>query len=350
MVGLPQAGKTTIFNALTQAGAEVGGYSASNKANLGVAPVPDWRLDKICELIPADNKVATTLNFVDVAGLAKGSSKGEGLGNKFLGHIREVDALAHIVRCFDGAPDPVSDIESVNTELMLADLEILEKRQLKTRKVAKSGDKEAQTQMEIVNRLIKALEDNVPLRSLTFDNPADKAFVQSLALVSMKPVFYICNVAEPADAESDYVKAAEEYGKKEGAPVLALAGSLENEILEITDAEERAEFMEEMGLKDTGLNRVVEAGYQLLDLATFFTAGGKENRAWTVEANTKAPRAAGKIHSDIEKGFIRAEVYHFDDLVKHKTEQAIKTAGLLRLEGKDYVVKDGDILHFRFNV
>ena len=359
IVGLPNIGKTTIFNALTQAGAEVTNYAfSSSKPNLGVAQVPDERLDTICKLVPADNKVPTTLEFVDLAGLVKGSSQGEGLGNSFLGSIREVDAIAHVVRCYASADlgesesdlDPVSDIEVVNTELMIADMETLEKRKYKLAKLAKSGDAEARRQIEIIDLLLDTLSDNKMAREAIFENEADSKFVKSLTLLTSIPVFYICNIADPADAEKDYIQKVKEFGEKENSPTVALAGSLENEILEFTDPEEKQVFMEEMGLKETGLDQVIQAGYNLLELVTFFTVGGTENRAWTIRANYTAPQAAGKIHTDFEKGFIRAEVFNYDDLVKYKTEQAVKEAGLMRLEGKEYIVKDGDILHFRFNV
>lgn len=359
IVGLPNVGKSTIFNAITRAGAEAANYPfCTIEPNVGVVAVPDKRLDTIAGFVPADKAVYTTLQFVDIAGLVKGASKGEGLGNKFLGHIREVDAIAHIVRCFKddnithvhNTIDPITDIEVINTELMISDLENLEKRKQKIEKAAKSGVKEARAQMDVILKLIATLDSNKPARALKLTNEADIAFVESLNLITQKPVLYVCNVADSSELDNNYVKQVQEYASKENADVVVLVGKLENEIMEIEDPEEQKAFLNEMGLEETGLNRMIHAGYHLLNLVTYFTVGEKENRAWTIKANTKAPQAAGKIHSDFEKGFIRAEVYNYDDLVKYKSEQGVKEAGLLRIEGKDYVVKDGDILHFRFNV
>ncbi len=359
IVGLPNVGKSTIFNAITRAGAEAANYPfCTIEPNVGVVAVPDKRLDTIARFVPADKAVYTTLQFVDIAGLVKGASKGEGLGNKFLGHIREVDAIAHIVRCFKddnithvhNSIDPITDIEVINTELMISDLENLEKRKQKIEKAAKSGVKEARAQMDVILKLIATLDANKPARALKLTNEADIAFVKTLSLITQKPVLYVCNVADSSELSNNYVKQVQEYAAKENADVVVLVGKLENEIMEIEDPEEQKAFLNEMGLEETGLNRMIHAGYHLLNLVTYFTVGEKENRAWTIKANTKAPQAAGEIHSDFEKGFIRAEVYNYDDLVKHKSEQGVKEAGLLRVEGKDYVVQDGDILHFRFNV
>ncbi|MBI4388904.1 MAG: redox-regulated ATPase YchF [Nitrospinae bacterium] len=359
IVGLPNVGKSTIFNALTKAGAEASNYPfCTIEPNTGVVPVRDKRLDVISQLVPAEKVVPTTLQFVDIAGLVKGASKGEGLGNKFLGHIREVDAIAHVVRCFE---DPnithvsanvnsLSDIEVINTELMIVDMETLEKRKQKIEKLAKTGNKEAREQMEIMARLGEALDGNRPARSVQFDKEGDAAFSRSLNLLTAKPVLYVCNIADPAESGNIHVQQVTAFAEREGSEVVTLVGKLENEIQEIEDPEDQKAFLKEMGLEETGLDRMVRAGYHLLDLVTFFTVGGKENKAWTVKANAKAPQAAGKIHSDFEKGFIRAEVYNYEDLVKYKSEHAVKEAGLLRVEGKEYVVKDGDIMHFRFNV
>ncbi|MCF8721313.1 redox-regulated ATPase YchF [Nitrospina gracilis] len=360
LVGLPNVGKSVIFNALTKTQAESGSYAFTTvEANVGVVEVPDPRLETINQLVEAKKKTPTTLQFVDIAGLVKGSSRGEGLGNKFLGNIREVDAIAHIVRCFDDPNvmhvhpkvDPAYDIDVINMELIVADMETLEKRTVKLEKTAKSGDKDAKWQLELIQKLMSTLEEEKPARFLPLATVQEERFVKSLNLLTTKPVLYVCNIDDPASADDNpHVKATKEIAQKEGAPVVVLAGKLEMEIMEIDDPEEQRVFMEEMGLKETGLHHMINEGYQLLDLCTFFTVGEKENRAWTVRKNSKAPQAAGKIHSDIERGFIRAEVFHFDDLVKYKSEHAVKEAGKMRLEGKEYIVKDGDILHFRFNV
>ncbi|MBN4077730.1 redox-regulated ATPase YchF [Nitrospina gracilis] len=359
LVGLPNAGKSTLFGALTRTKAQSGNYAFTTiEPNSGIVPVPDKRLDIITSYVQTKKIVPTTMEFVDIAGLIKGASKGEGLGNKFLGHIREVDAIAHVVRCFEDGNvphvsdviDPAADIDTINTELMIADMESLDKRKTKIEKLAKSGDKEARSQMEVLKKLIEGINNGQPARALTELSDDDQNFVKSLTLLSAKPVLYICNVMDPGDTGNELVQKVKAIAEQDGSAVVALAGKIEGEIMEMEDLEEQQMFMEEMGLTETGLDRMIAAGYGLLELSTYFTAGEKETRAWTIPKNSKAPQAAGAIHSDFEKGFIRAEVYSLEDLEKHKTEAAIKEAGKLRVEGKDYVVQDGDIMHFRFNV
>jgi GTP-binding protein YchF len=359
LVGLPNVGKSTIFNALTSAGAESGNYAFTTiDPNVGVVDVPDPRMETIVQLVPAKKKVPTTMHFVDIAGLVKGASKGEGLGNQFLGNIREVDAIAHVVRCFDddniphvqNRVDAHEDIEIINTELMISDMEAMEKRKLKLDKLARSGDKDARMQVSVLTTLLEGLNQDRPARTISFETPAEQKFMSSLNLLTAKPVLYVCNIADPEQGDNVHVQSVRKHAKDEDAGVVVLVGKIENEIMEIEDPEERQAFLEELGLKETGLDRMIHEGYRLLDLCTFFTVGEKENRAWTIHKNSKAPQAAGKIHTDFEKGFIRAEVFHFDDLVEYKSEHAVKEAGKLRLEGKDYVVQDGDIMHFRFNV
>ena len=359
LVGLPNAGKSTLFGALTRTKAQSGNYAFTTiEPNSGIVPVPDKRLDEITSHIKTKKTVQTTMEFVDIAGLIKGASKGEGLGNQFLGHIREVDAIAHVVRCFEdrNVPhvsdliDPASDIEIINTELMIADMESLGRRKTKIEKLAKSGDKEARSQMEVIKKLVQSINENIPARAVSGFSEEDKKFLKSLTLLSAKPVLYICNVMDPGDTKSALVQKVREIAKQDDSAVVALAGKIEGEIMEMEDPEEQKMFMEEMGLIETGLDRMIATGYGLLKLSTFFTAGEKETRAWTISKTCKAPQAAGVIHTDFEKGFIRAEVYRLEDLQKHKSEAGIKDAGKLRVEGKDYLVQDGDIMHFRFNV
>ncbi|MBT3509109.1 MAG: redox-regulated ATPase YchF [Nitrospina sp.] len=359
LVGLPNAGKSTLFGALTRTKAQAGNYAFTTiEPNSGIVPVPDKRLDTITHYVQTKKIVPTTMEFVDIAGLIKGASKGEGLGNKFLGHIREVDAIAHVVRCFEDGNvphvsdiiDPASDIDTINTELIISDIENLDRRKTKIEKLAKSGDKEARMQVEVIAKLAEALDQNQPARAVKGFNDEQEQYVKSLTLLSAKPVLYICNVMDPGDTENELVQKVKQIAEQDGSSVVALAGKIEGEIMEIEDPEEQQMFMEEMGLTETGLDRMISAGYGLLELSTYFTAGEKETRAWTIPKNAKAPVAAGVIHTDFEKGFIRAEVYSLEDLVLHKSEAAIKEAGKLRVEGKDYTVQDGDIMHFRFNV
>ncbi len=359
LVGLPNAGKSTLFGALTRTKAQAGNYAFTTiEPNSGIVPVPDKRLDIISQYVKTKKIVPTTMEFVDIAGLIKGASKGEGLGNKFLGHIREVDAIAHVVRCFEDGNvphvsdviDPVSDIDTINTELMISDIESLDRRKAKIEKLAKSGDKEARMQVEVIAKFSEALDNNQPARTVAGLNDEQTQFAKSLTLLSAKPVLYICNVMDPGDTENELVLKVKKIAAQDGSSIVALAGKLEGEIMEIEDPEEQKAFMEEMGLTETGLDRMISAGYGLLELSTYFTAGEKETRAWTIPKKAKAPQAAGVIHTDFEKGFIRAEVYNLEDLIQHKSEAAIKDAGKLRVEGKDYVVQDGDIMHFRFNV
>ncbi|MEK6700573.1 MAG: redox-regulated ATPase YchF [Nitrospirota bacterium] len=358
IVGLPNVGKSTIFNALTSAGAQASNYPFTTiDPNVGVVDMPDGRLDKLAEIYKPKKETPTTMEFVDIAGLVKGAAQGEGLGNKFLANIREVDAIVHVVRCFEdpnvvhvaGKVDPKTDIEVIEAELMLADLDAVEKRLFKAEKMVKTGDKKAAEEVEFMKRLKDMLGRGEPIRRATHSDD-EAAWLKSYNLLSSKPVLYVANVAEDmVDKPNPYVDTVRTIAAEEGAAVVVISGQVEGEIAQLPK-EERREYLAGMGLKESGLDRLIRAGYDLLGLITYFTAGEKEVRAWTITKGTKAPQAAGKIHTDFEKGFIRAEVFHYDDLMKYKTEQAVKAAGLLRSEGKDYVVKDGDIMLFRFNV
>jgi GTP-binding protein YchF len=358
IVGLPNVGKSTIFNALTSAGAQASNYPFTTiDPNVGVVDMPDERLDKLAVIYRPKKLTPTTMEFVDIAGLVKGASQGEGLGNKFLANIREVDAIAHVVRCFEdpnvihvaGKVDPKADIEVIEAELMLADLDAIEKRLFKAEKMVKTGDKKTAEEVEFMRRLKEMLAKGEPIRRGAHSDE-ELAWLRNYALLSSKPVLYAANVAEDmVDKPNPYVDAVKKIAAEEGAGVVVISGQVEGEIAQLP-LEERKEYLSGMGLKESGLDRMIRAGYELLGLITYFTAGEKEVRAWTITKGTKAPQAAGKIHTDFEKGFIRAEVFHFDDLMRHKTEQAVKAAGLLRSEGKEYIVKDGDIMLFRFNV
>jgi len=358
IVGLPNVGKSTIFNALTSAKAEAQNYPfCTIEPNTGVVKVPDPRLGKIQECIPTNVVIPTDLKFVDIAGLVKGASKGEGLGNQFLGHIRETHAIAHVCRCFkdedvvhvDGSVDPIRDISVIDTELILADLETISKRYSSIEKRARTGDKEAAKVFGVLEQVKNTLESGNPVRSLNLDKH-QLGFIYDFHLITAKKVMYVANVddndIENPDA-NPFVQKLKEHAKSENAPVVVICGKIESEIAELSE-EEKQEFLSDLGMKEPGLNKVIRAGYDLLGLQTFFTAGVKEIRAWTFQKNWKAPQTAGVIHTDFERGFIKAEIYHFDDLMKHKSEQGIKDAGSMRLEGKEYIVQDGDIIYFRF--
>lgn len=361
IVGLPNVGKSTLFNAITKAGAESANYPfCTIEPNVGVVSVPDKRLDVLEKMYGTKKKVYTSIEFYDIAGLVKGASKGEGLGNKFLSHIREVSAIVHVVRCFDdgnvvhveGSVDPIRDIETINLELIFSDLEVLERRMEKAVKLVRSGDKNAKVEYEIMERVKAHLENNLPVRTLDLTED-EEAFVKSLFLITSKPVLYACNVSEDdvvsGNPHNEYVKKVEEYAKNENSGIVIVSAKIEEELSGLED-EEKQEMLGEYGLTESGLDQLIREGYKLLGLISYLTAGVQEVRAWTIKQGTKAPQAAGKIHSDIERGFIRAEIVSYDDLVECGSEAAAKEKGLYRLEGKEYVMKDGDVVNFRFNV
>ncbi|HEC2171613.1 TPA: redox-regulated ATPase YchF [Staphylococcus delphini] len=359
IVGLPNVGKSTLFNAITKAGALAANYPfATIDPNVGIVEVPDTRLTQLEAIVNPKRTVPTTFEFTDIAGIVKGASKGEGLGNKFLSHIREVDAICQVVRAFDdenvthvaGRVNPIEDIEVINMELVLADLESVEKRLPRLEKMAKQKDKTAVNEVRILTRIKETLENGQPVRSLSF-NDEDQKYVNQAQLLTSKSMLYIANVGEDEinDAENDKVKAIREYAAQEDSEVIVISAKIEEEIATL-DEEDKAMFLEELGIEEPGLNRLIRKTYDLLGLATYFTAGVQEVRAWTFKEGMTAPQCAGIIHTDFERGFIRAEVTSYEDFVAHNGEQGAKEAGKMRLEGKDYVMQDGDVVHFRFNV
>jgi len=360
IVGLPNVGKSTLFNAITKAGAESANYPfCTIDPNIGIVSVPDERLDRLAEMYNPKKVTPTAIEFVDIAGLVKGASKGEGLGNKFLSHIREVDAIVHVVRCFedpnivhvDGSISPARDIETINLELIFADLEMLEKKIDRVKKQANSGDKNLLTELEFLERIHRHLEQNQPVRSMEIDDDWKK-YIRQLFLLTSKPMLYCANVAESDLSHPDdnrFVKELRAIAEKEHSEVMVISARIEEEIAQLDD-DEKSLFLSELGLTESGLDRLIKASYKLLGLISFLTAGETEVRAWTIENGTKAPQAAGKIHSDFERGFIRAEIVAYDDLIRAGSYNAAREQGLVRSEGKDYVMKDGDVTLFRFNV
>ena len=357
IVGLPNVGKSTLFNCLTKAGVDASNYPfCTIEPNVGVVPVPDARLQKLADIVRPERILPTTMEFVDIAGIVKGASEGEGLGNKFLANIRETDAIAHVVRCFEnndvvhvaGKISPLDDIEVINTELALADLETVQKAIQRLQKQVKSGDKTAAIEVATLEKIREQLNQGKPARVLNFTKE-EKERLKQVQLLTLKPTLYIANVAEDGFTNNPFLDQVKNIALKENSQVVAVCAAIEAEIAELND-EEKIEFLKELNLTEPGLDRVIHAGYKLLGLETYFTAGVKEVRAWTIHIGATAPQAAGVIHTDFEKGFIRAEVISYEDYIQYKGEAGAKDAGKWRLEGKEYIVRDGDVMHFRFNV